>query len=276
MAASDWITPDWPAPDTVHAVSTTRNGGVSRGAYASFNLGAHVGDDPRAVAENRLALRSELGLPAEPHWLTQVHGASVVSMPELKGNPLSPAGEGRNLQSPTVNSISTFPTADAAVTCLPGEVCVIMTADCLPVLFCDRAGKTVAAAHAGWRGLAAGVLENTIAAMQVQPEEFLAWLGPAIGPQAYEVGDEVRAAFVRVDREADQAFEPHGEGKWLCDLYQLASQRLRRAGITRIYGGGLCTWSDSERFFSYRRDGRRPLEVPGGGCGRMATLIWRG
>lgn len=253
MAGNDWITPDWPAPDEVHAVSTTRNGGVSRGAYASFNLGAHVGDDPRAVAENRLALRSELNLPHEPFWLTQVHGTRVAA-----------ADAGRHGE-PDGGFAS--PEADAAVARAPGYGCVIMTADCLPVLFCDRAGSAVAAAHAGWRGLVAGVLENTLAAMQVPAEEILAWLGPAIGPQAYEVGDEVRAAFVRVDREADQAFEPHGEGKWLCDLYQLASQRLRRAGVTRVYGGGLCTYSAPDRFFSYRRAGT---------CGRMAALIWRG
>lgn len=247
MAGSDWITPDWPAPHNVRAVSTTRNGGVSRGAYASFNLGMHVGDDPHAVAENRLALRDELNLAREPHWLSQVHGTHVAVFGSgLEGG--SPAQEG-----------------DAAVTRGPGNACVIMTADCLPVLFCDRAGKTIAAAHAGWRGLAAGVLENTLAAMRLPAGEILAWLGPAIGPQAYEVGDAVRSAFVQVDSGADQAFEPQGEGKWLCDLYQLASQRLRRAGVTHIYGGGLCTWSDSRRFFSYRRDGQ---------CGRMASLIW--
>lgn len=244
LEALDWIVPDWPAPANVRAVSTTRTGGVSRGAYASFNLGAHVGDDPRAVAENRLSLQSELGLSREPHWLTQVHGTRVVSLED----------------STEVQE------ADGAVTHVPGRACAIMTADCLPVLFCDRAGNTVAAAHAGWRGLAAGVLENTLAAMRVPALEILAWLGPAIGPQAYEVGEEVRKAFVQIDRVADQAFEPHGDGKWLCDLYQLAGQRLRHAGVSQVYGGGLCTYSAPKRFFSYRRDGE---------CGRMATLIWR-
>lgn len=241
----DWIVPDWPAPANVHAVSTTRTGGVSRGAHASFNLGAHVGDDPRAVAENRLALRAELNLPQEPHWLTQVHGTHVVTLSDAPRSDLR---------------------GDAALSRVPGQACVIMTADCLPVLFCGRAGTTVAAAHAGWRGLAAGILENTIAAMGTPPGEIFAWLGPAIGPQAYEVGTEVHTAFVQSDHAADQAFEPCGPDKWLCDLYQLASQRLRRAGVSHIYGGGLCTYSDPERFFSYRRDGQ---------CGRMATLIWR-
>ncbi|MGH8279292.1 MAG: peptidoglycan editing factor PgeF [Gammaproteobacteria bacterium] len=243
LETSDWILPDWPAPASVHAVSTTRAGGVSRGPYASFNLGAHVDDDSRAVAENRLALRSELNLPVEPCWLKQVHGTRVV----------------------TLEDCAEVQDADGAVTRHSELACVIMTADCLPVLFCDRAGHAVAAAHAGWRGLAAGVLENTLAAMHTDPAEILAWLGPAIGPQVYEVGETVRAAFVAADRAADQAFEPHGAGKWLCDLYQLASRRLKVAGVTRIYGGGLCTYSDPQRFFSCRRDGQ---------CGRMATLTW--
>lgn len=241
--APDWIRPDWPAPARVGAISTTRAGGVSTGAYAAFNLGAHVGDDARAVAENRLFLRHSLQLTHEPHWLRQRHGAVVVQVER------------------TLPDAS----ADGAVACTADYACAILTADCLPVLLCDRVGKTVAAAHAGWRGLAAGVLENTIATMRTPPAEILAWLGPAIGPQAYEVGAEVRTAFVQADPNADQAFEPRGNGKWLCDLYMLASQRLRRAGVTYIYGGGFCTYSDRERFFSYRRDGE---------CGRMATLIW--
>lgn len=241
--AADWISPDWSAPASVHAVSTTRNGGVSRGPYASFNLGMHVGDDLRAVAENRLQLRTELRLPREPRWLKQVHGAGVINLG---------AGE---VHEP----------CDAAVARTVNEVCVIMTADCLPVLLCDRAGKTVAAAHCGWRSLAAGVLEATVAAMHVLPAEILAWLGPAVGPEVYQVGNEVRAALVKDHPEADQAFEPQQPGKWLCDLYQIASQRLRRAGVTHVYGGGFCTYSDRVRFFSYRRDGE---------CGRMASLIW--
>lgn len=251
--ANDWITPDWPAPANVRAVSTTRTDGVSRGPYASFNLGTHVGDDPRAVAENRLFLRSELNLSHEPRWLMQVHGSRVITLEDGIGAQVA--------ANPWKHA-----TGDAAVARTPESVCAIMTADCLPALFCDRAGKTVVAAHAGWRGLAAGVLENTIAAMRIPPREILAWLGPAIGQEAYVVGEEVRQTFLASQgQEADQAFEPAGTGQWHCDLYQLASQQLRRTGVTHIYGGGFCTWSERERFFSYRRDGE---------CGRMATLIW--
>lgn len=241
--ANDWIIPDWPAPANVRAVSTTRSGGVSKGVYASFNLGAHVSDDPRAVAENRLFLRSELNLSREPCWLTQVHGGRVAIL----------------------NGSEVHESCDAAVTRTVNEACVIMTADCLPVLLCDRAGKAVAAAHCGWRSLAAGILENTVVAMPVPSKEILAWLGPAIGPDVYQVGDDVRAALTTEQPEADQAFEPQHAGKWLCDLYQIASKRLWHAGVAHIYGGGFCTYSDRERFFSYRRDGE---------CGRMATLIW--
>ena len=250
--ANNWITPDWPAPASVRAVSTTRRDGVSKGVYASFNLGTHVGDDPRAVAENRLHLRSALNLSREPHWLKQVHGNRVV---ELNGYEIKePADDPWKL-----------PTGDAAITQTAGEVCAILIADCLPVLFCDRAGKTIAAAHAGWRGMAAGVLENIIAAMRTPPAEILAWLGPAIGPDVYQIGDEVRAAIIAGHPEAEQAFAQQQPGKWLCDLYLVASQRLRRTGVVHIYGGGFCTYSDRERFFSYRRDGE---------CGRMASLIW--
>lgn len=252
---TDWITPDWPAPANVRAVSTTRTDGVSRGAYASFNLGTHVGDDPRAVAENRLSLRGALNLSHEPRWLTQVHGSRVITLEDGSG-------------ARTAADSGESPQGDAAVARTPGPVCVIMTADCLPVLFCDRAGTAVAAAHAGWRGLAAGVLETTLAAMRTSAGDVhvLAWLGPAIGQQAYIVGEEVRQAFLAEQgQEADQAFEPASTGKWHCDLYQLASQRLRRAGIRQVYGGGFCTYTQSEQFFSYRRDGE---------CGRMATLIW--
>jgi len=243
--AADWIIPDWPTPPGVKAVSTTRAGGVSTGVYASFNLGEHVGDAPRAAAENRRRLRAGLSLGHEPHWLKQVHGTTVARLDV----------------GPTHGS------ADAAVISKPGEACVIMTADCLPVLFCDQAGTQVAAAHAGWRGLAAGVLEATLRSMNAKPETILAWLGPAIGPQAYEVGEDVRRAFVGASAEAEQAFKPGKvPGKWWCDLYLLASQRLHRMGVRQIHGGGFCTYTERERFFSFRRDGE---------TGRMATLIYR-
>ena len=241
----EWIVPDWPAPAKVRAVSTTRLGGVSTGVYASLNLGLHVGDTAESVAENRRRLRAELDLHKEPHWLKQTHSARVVH--------LNAGGSHKSLSG------------DAAVAQSADAACVIMTADCLPVLFCERTGRTVAAAHAGWRGLAAGVLEATVAAMRAPAEDILAWLGPAIGALAYEVGDEVHTALVRAQADAEQAFEPARPGKWMCDLYLIASQRLRRAGVHRIYGGGFCTYADRERFFSYRRDGE---------CGRMATLIW--
>lgn len=243
---ADWITPDWPAPAWVKAVSTTRGGGVSAGVYASLNLGEHVGDAAGAVAENRRRLRESLGLRHEPRWLKQVHGTHVARL------------EGKAVAEP----------ADAVVTAVAGEACAIMTADCLPVLFCDMAGTQVAAAHAGWRGLAAGVLEAAVNAMDTEPGRILAWLGPAIGPRAYEVGEEVRRAFVERSAEAPRAFRPgRAEGKWWCDLYLLAEQRLRAAGVTRIHGGGFCTYREPARFFSFRRDGE---------CGRMATLIYRG
>ena len=241
---ADWIRPDWPAPAWVRAVSTTRGGGVSGGSYASLNLGQHVGDAVVSVAENRRRLAASLQLQHEPRWLKQVHGITVARL----------AGAAPDMP------------ADAAVTAKTGEACVVMTADCLPVLFCDRAGTRVAAAHAGWRGLAAGVLEAAVQAMEVAPGELLAWMGPAIGPEAYEVGEEVRAAFIVRDPGAGAAFMPGmAAGKWWCDLYMLARRRLEAAGIERVYGGGLCTYTERERFFSFRRDGE---------CGRMASLIW--
>lgn len=239
------IRPEWPAPANVFAVSTTRGGGVSKGVYASFNLGSHAGDDSAAVAENRRRLLKALKFEQEPFWLKQVHGTRVA---RLDGHPVDEP-------------------ADAAVSGVPQQACVVMTADCMPVLFCDRAGSIVAAAHAGWRGLSAGVLETTLAAMQMPGTEILAWLGPAIGPEVYEVGEEVRQAFVTHETRAERAFRAHGQGKWLCDLYMLARQRLSQAGVEHIYGGGFCTYTDKQRFFSYRRDGE---------CGRMASLICLG
>lgn len=238
---ADLLVPDWPAPANVRAVQTTRRGGVSPAPWDSFNLGDHVGDDAGRVAANRAELRRHL--PAEPCWLQQVHGVHTVD-----------AAQTANL-----------PTADASFSHRAGTVCAVMTADCLPVLFCDRAGTVVAAAHAGWRGLQAGVLEATLAAMAVPAGEILAWLGPAIGPAAFEVGDEVRAAFVAHDPLAAAAFQPHAAGKWLADIYLLARQRLQAAGVASISGGNFCTVNAPESFFSYRRDGV---------TGRMASLIW--
>ncbi|QRM19608.1 peptidoglycan editing factor PgeF [Dechloromonas sp. TW-R-39-2] len=238
---ADFLIPDWPAPVNVRALQTTRLGGVSETPWLTLNLGDHVGDAPAHVAANRVILRN--CLPAEPLWLRQVHGITAVD-----------ADFGANL-----------PEADAAYARLPGHVCAVMTADCLPVLFCDKAGTVVAAAHAGWRGLLGGVLENTLAKMAVPPAEILTWFGPAIGPDCFEVGDEVRAAFVLHDAEAAQAFKVSSPGKWLADIYLLARLRLHAAGVLSISGGNLCTVSDAQQFFSYRRDGV---------TGRMASLIW--
>jgi YfiH family protein len=233
------IVADWPAPPHVKSLMTSREGGVSGAPWSSFNLGDHVGDDSTHVAANRARLRQQL--PSEPGWLKQVHSAKVVE-----------TGAG-------------VPEADASYTRQSGTVSVVLTADCLPVLFCDRAGSVVAAAHAGWRGLADGVLEATVTAMQAPPGEILAWMGAAIGPQAFEVGDEVRQAFVAQHPAAAAAFIRHAPGKWLADIYRLARIRLEHAGVTAVYGGGRCTFNEAERFFSYRRDGV---------TGRMASLIW--
>lgn len=245
----EWILPDWPAPASIHAFMTTRAGGVSRPPFDAFNLAAHVGDDPAAVAENRRLLRAHL--PAEPIWLTQVHGTAV-------------AEAGRDVAGVE---------ADAAVARAPGQVCAVLTADCLPVLLCDERGSVVAAAHAGWRGLVAGVLEATVRSMGIGPARILAWLGPAIGPDAFEVGDEVRQAFIEHYPLAATAFRPALPGtldelprKWLADLYALARLRLAAVGVERVHGGIGCTHRDAARFYSYRRDGR---------TGRMAALIWR-
>lgn len=236
------IHPDWPAPPTVGACVSTRVGGVSLPPYDSLNLGSHVGDDEAAVAENRARLR--VVLPAEPVWLNQVHGVAVADADMATG----------------------VPTADAAVARQPGRVCAVLTADCLPVLFCDEGGTVVGAAHAGWRGLVEGVLEATVQRMAVPTATVLAWLGPAIGPQAFEVGEEVRAAFIAIDPAAATAFVPGVRaGKWMADLFELARQRLRRMGVVRIHGGGTCTHADGARFYSYRRDGV---------TGRFASLIW--
>nr|WP_314527004.1 peptidoglycan editing factor PgeF [uncultured Pseudomonas sp.] len=237
---SDWLIPDWPAPAGVKACVTTRAGGVSLAPFDSLNLGDHVDDSPQAVAENRRRLTEYFAI--QPAWLQQVHGIAV-----------SHADPG------------VVATADASWTATPGIACAAMTADCLPVLFCDRSGTRVAAAHAGWRGLAAGVLEATLDALAVAPEEMLVWLGPAIGPQAFEVGPEVRETFVEQLPDAASAFTPSiNAGKFMADIYQLARLRLAVCGVTAVYGGGFCTVTDP-RFFSYRRNPR---------TGRFASLIW--
>lgn len=231
----------------VHAVSTLRHGaGVSQAPFDTFNLGSRSGDDPQAVARNRAELVDRLRLPSPPRWLRQVHGAGVVRFDAAV-------------------DASDEPEADAAVTAAPGVVLAILTADCLPVLLCSDAGDEVGAAHAGWRGLAGGVLEVTVAAMRTEPARLRAWLGPAAGPDAYEVGAEVRCAFVDADPAAAMAFVPTRPDHWRCDLYALARQRLARVGVSRVEGGGLCTISDQRRFFSFRRDGQ---------TGRMASVIW--
>lgn len=245
-AQLDLIRPDWPAPATVRAFATTRAGGCSRGVYASLNLGDHVGDDPAAVEGNRRCLRQVLALPAEPLWLQQVHGIAVADADAVSG--------------PTA--------ADAIIADRAGQACVVMTADCLPVLFCNAAGTRVAAAHAGWRGLAAGVLEATVAALAgsgASPATLMAWIGPAISAAAYEVGTEVREAFLAADPAAGSGFSANARGRWQLDLVAIARRRLAAVGVQRVYGGTLCTASDPQRFFSHRRDGN---------CGRQASLIW--
>ncbi len=238
------IYPDWSAPPNVKALQTTRLGGVSAAPYDTLNLGLHVGDEPVRVNRNRQML--EPLMPSEPVWLEQVHG-TVVANADAAGCRVQ---------------------ADACIARHRGAVCVIMTADCLPVLLCDEAGTVVGAAHAGWKGLAAGVIEATVKEMGVEPRKLMAWLGPAIGPHAFEVGAEVRATFMAHDAKAAEAFTPHGaEGKYHADIYQLARQRLNALGITRVYGGTLCTFHQKDKFFSYRRDGV---------TGRMGTFIWLG
>jgi polyphenol oxidase len=241
-STEDWIIPDWPAPSWVRALSTTRRGGTSLGPYTALNLADHVGDDAAVVAANRRRPRDSLTLPAEPAWLKQVHGCGIVDL-----DAETPGNEG-----------------DGAVAGSTGRICAVLTADCLPVLLCDRAGTRVGAVHAGWRGLAAGVLEAAVTRLNLPGSSLIAWLGPAIGPRAFEVGEEVRAAFVAGDPLAAGAFEPHGD-RWHADIYRLAHQRLAALGVTEIHGGEWCTYDDAERFYSYRRDGV---------TGRLATLIW--
>lgn len=240
------IVPDWTAPINVKAYSTTRLGGFSSAPYDSFNLGDHVGDDPACVHKNRTHLKKIISLPAEPLWLTQVHRTDILNLDQ--------------------HDNASF-TADGSMTTQSGKICTIMTADCLPVLLCDRNGTCVAALHAGWKGLAAGILQKGVEMLPAEPNELMAWLGPCISAYHYEVGDEVRQAFANKEMMAQQGFRPsEKQGHWYMDMYVLARLFLEGAGLNRnsIYGGGFCTFKDSERFYSYRRDGK---------TGRMASLI---
>lgn len=243
MADVNVIRPDWQAPANIKAFTTTRRGGVSQPPFDSFNLGDRSGDAEAAVAENRQRLRSTFSLPQEPAWLWQVHGINVANAEAIAGTP----------------------EADASVAHAQGPVCVVLTADCLPVLLCDTQGSVVAAAHCGWRGLAAGMLPQTVAKMAIAPSSLMAWLGPAIGPSVFEVGPEVQREFVQRDREHAAAFVANKPGKYMADIYRLARRELAACGVTQVTGGTHCTVSEPELFYSYRRD----VE-----CGRMASLIW--
>ncbi len=235
------IRPDWPAPPNVRAFSTTRSGGFSRGPWASLNLGARCGDEPGNVNRNRELLCA--ALPSAPHWLMQAHGTGVAAIDENSGG---------------------LPPADAAFTRQRGQVCVVLSADCLPLLLCNRAGTVVAAVHAGWRGLAAGVVQAAVTALGCEAGSLIAWLGPAIGPRAFAVGRDVFNAFTGVCADNALAFVPDG-GAWRADLYALARLALKSVGVTRVWGGQYCTYTQAEAFFSYRRDGV---------TGRMASVIW--
>ena len=307
MTHIEVITPAWTAPARVHAAFTLRAGGVSTPPFNSLNLGVHVGDDPAAVAENRRRMREHLGLPVEPAWLQQVHGVGVANLDDATGTGDSArtVGAARTVDAERIvgvartadaqRNVDVAPTADAAITRRSHRVCVIQVADCIPVLFAARDGTAVAAAHAGWRGLAAGVLDATVQRLReefsVEPEGLCAWLGPGIAQSHFEVGDDVRSAFLAgtasvagaagatgaaratpaaVVAEAEGAavdFLPNSRGRWQCNLYGLARRRLLALGVREISGGDLCTYADSGRFFSYRRDGQ---------CGRMAALVWLG
>lgn len=239
-----YIFPDWLAPKNVHAASTTRTNGHSKSPFDSFNLGYGTEDNPENVKANREQLKDELHLPSEPIWLHQLHSNQVIH----------------------AENNSNKPQADATYATKSGKICVVMTADCMPVLICNRQGTKVAAVHAGWRGLAAGIIENTLKAMKLDPEDTLVWLGPAIGPEVFEVGEDVIQQFLQTDPKAQLAFQVKDNKKWLANLYLLAKQRLAQQGVTQVHGEGFCTFTDHQRFFSHRRDK--------GQTGRMATLIW--
>lgn len=245
VVKNGFVYPDWPAPVNVKAIMTTRSGGVSSSPFDRMNLGDHVDDLPESVRQNRELLSKQLSLPADPVWLTQIHGTTALKY----------------------SAANTGDEADAIVAHQANQVCAIMTADCLPVLFCNKQGTVVAGAHAGWRGLEAGVLESTINGMQCKPDDILVWLGAAIGPNAFEVGDEVRAAFIARNPETEVAFKAKDNGKWLADLYTLAKIRLVGSGLlpSNIFGGEWCTYDQADLYFSYRRESR---------TGRMASLIW--
>jgi YfiH family protein len=242
--AKIWLTPDWPAPVNIHAATTLRLGGVSCGAFNSLNIAMHVGDNVDCVQQNRQIMQQVLALPSEPIWLAQIHSNQVVKAVKT----------------------SEPPQADASYSNESGVVCAVMTADCLPLLVCTTDGRQIAAIHAGWRGLLAGVIDNTIAALQTPPSTLLVWLGPAIGVECFEVGAEVRAAFIAKSSTFMSAFTEKSNGQWLADIYQLARINLTTLGIHAIYGGDFCTVTEEARFYSYRRDKE---------TGRMATLIWR-
>ena len=250
ISEQDILRPAWPAPDHIRALCTTRKGGVSQPPWDSLNLGGHVGDNPDQVARNRRILADFIGgTSCSVGWLSQVHGTDVVEL--------------------TPDNVANVATADASYTRHPGIACAILTADCLPVILTDARGTVIGAAHAGWRSLCGGVLENLISAMAARPTDLQAWLGPAIGPDNFEVGPEVRQASINQSPESAQAFTSNGArpGHFMADIYQLATLRLNNAGVLSVSGGGLCTVTDNDRFYSYRRDGQ---------TGRMATLVWLG
>lgn len=254
----NYLQPNWPAPQGVHAYTTARSGGQSKEPYATFNLADHVGDNLQDVLANRARLKQELHLPAEPVWLEQTHSAKVVRLD---------SGLLKQIQTSQIK-----PNADASYTLELNVVCTVLTADCLPILLCDRGKNFVAAIHAGWKGLLAGVIENTLETIardigaDTIGKNALVWLGPAICRDAFQIDDELRAKFIAVDSAADKAFVKAAAGKWLCNIYTLACQRLHRFGIETIYGGDLCTARAPDKFFSYRHDGAV--------TGRMASLIW--
>jgi len=237
-----WITANWPAPANIHTATTLRTGGVSQGEFSSLNPADHVNDKRQHVLANRQCIKDMLALPTDPAWLQQTHSTQVVCSDLVTGSP----------------------EADASYTAKNNIVCTVLTADCLPILLCDRQGSMVAAIHGGWRGLLNGIIENTV--IKMSGTEIIAWLGPAIGAQCFEVGDDVYNAFINKSAQFSCAFNPQSKGKYLADIYQIARIELNNVGVQEIYGGNFCTVTDKERFFSYRRDGQ---------TGRMATLIWK-